>query len=1517
MANMGAATVALDGRDISRFITSTIGSFTQDHLLDRDQRLRHKDHCAERLAAQDTHDATEVNYADQAVLANLDWGIDAIEEAISTSNPEAKLARLDHAERMLHVCAMLHSSRSTAGVPNSYLSAWAHLNLAFVWKLRNNLHNSAMHALEIFIVDPFFGRVDFAPQLWEALFMPHMGSLAGWYAEGRHRIVIEVIPDSADLSFTADLERFFEESLVVGMRPDQAEKLEQLERDYAECLDEHTRLYARYFKECLCFDPTAGRKGMPMMPIAEPPMTPLHEVSRAIPKAVRFGPLLPKSAGFSFFSDKKESERSSSGSTKDDEPANLDDKVLDEENDQEDSTEYQIHMQNNNTIVYQDNVEMGSELKSLKQVAPTRTSEDIGSGSRMQKLGCSPKDLSPMDTPKAPSLDVPSPKRSPSPKVPSQKQNTSPSLKQSPNIYTKEPEKIIRFLSTRLSSSALSSSLPASPTCNDSSISSNGSEVEDKTLFQEVQRSSRKDISSKRSLSFGISKTQLPESGTESEEDISQSTTSIPTSEKLTPRKRPPKDFVCPITGQLFNDPVTLETGQTYERRAIQEWLERGNTTCPITRQNLSATTLPKTNYVLKRLITSWKEQHPDLAHEFSNSEASTPTTFTSRESSLGSIMSSSFNPIPTQITNDIPIGDKRNRRFTHAAVSTSPKSVISQAAVDMVINELKPYTSCICTSEDLQECEAALLTIAKIWKASKADPGVHTYLAKPTIVNGFVEILSVTVNREVLGTAIYILSELVFADESVAETLTSVDTDFDCLASLLKNGLAEASVLMYQLKPTFSQLSSHDLVPALVQVILNKSEEENEFLMGIKPNDAAIAMLEQILLGGDENSRALNALSVISMNALPGLIKNLDRVEGRICVVSILVCCMRADQSCSNLIANRAELAPVLELFHAGNDRARSICMAFMSELVSVHRRTFCNQVLQIIKDEGAFSTMHAFLVYLQMAPLEQRPLIANILLQLDLLVEPRKMSIYREEAIEALIEALRTEEFPIYRITAVDMLLSLTGRLTPSGKSLTEALLLKAAGVDRQYNVLMKAERIRKMDNESPETMEVEEKASRNWEKRVAFVLANHEHGSIFKALEECLKSDSLELAKSCLVIATWLSHMLLVLPDTGVRDVAQRCLLDQFINVLLSSKNQEEQILAALSLKGFVNDPDALKEVGMYAKSICKPLKKLKKSSIAVRDTLKALINSPCVDATEFWSCAVVAETDASTNSEILSLLHSKGRLFSSHSDGHIKVWDTGRRTLRLIQEAREHTKPVTSLSLALSGEKLYSGSLDKTIRVWGIGPEEIHCIQVYEVKEAVCSLTVNGEMACFISQGTGTKVYNWSGFPKNINSNKHVKTIAMTDDKLYCGCTGYSIQEVDLCRGTSGTFFSGTRKLLGKQTIHVLHINDGLLFAGGSSVDGVAGKVFSLSTKSAVGSLMTGFDIYSIAVNDELIFTGTKCGVIEIWLRERFLRVGSLKVGVNGNAKVTCLAADPDGDMLFATSSDGKIQAWALD
>lgn len=413
---------------------------------------------------------------------------------------------------------------------------------------------------------------------------------------------------------------------------------------------------------------------------------------------------------------------------------------------------------------------------------------------------------------------------------------------------------------------------------------------------------------------------------------------SLPKLENLISGSKPPKDFVCPITGQIFCDPVTLETGQTYERKAIQEWLKTGNTTCPITRQLLSANTLPKTNYVLKRLITSWKEQHPELAQEFSN--ANTPR---------GSSCSPSAKDIPMLSivrTTDSPshknkgeYNRHRSKRFMQVAVSTSPTSVLSQATVETIMNCLKPYISSLCTSENLQECEEAVTEIAKLWKDSKNDPQIHSYLSKPTIISGLVEILSASLNREVLRTSIYILSNLIFADESVGETLNSVDSDFDCLATLLKNGLSEAALLIYQLRPVFAQLSSHELIPSLIHVIQNKNEELDDFPLVLDPKDAAIAVLEQILIGGDEHSRSLNATSVISANGIPALVKYLERIEVRRSVVSLLLCCMQAEKGCKSLIANRIELSPVLELFHAGNDSVRGICVEFLSELVQLNR--------------------------------------------------------------------------------------------------------------------------------------------------------------------------------------------------------------------------------------------------------------------------------------------------------------------------------------------------------------------------------------------------------------------------------------------------------------------------------------------------------------------------------------------------------------------------------------------------
>ncbi|KAI3667661.1 hypothetical protein L6452_42730 [Arctium lappa] len=68
-----------------------------------------------------------------------------------------------------------------------------------------------------------------------------------------------------------------------------------------------------------------------------------------------------------------------------------------------------------------------------------------------------------------------------------------------------------------------------------------------------------------------------------------------------------PNEFLCPITLQVMEDPVFVSTGQTYERLAIQTWIQAGNGTCPKTGQFLTNTTLTP-NYALRYLIVQWRE---------------------------------------------------------------------------------------------------------------------------------------------------------------------------------------------------------------------------------------------------------------------------------------------------------------------------------------------------------------------------------------------------------------------------------------------------------------------------------------------------------------------------------------------------------------------------------------------------------------------------------------------------------------------------------------------------------------------------------------------------------------------------------------------------------------------------------------------------------------------------------------------------------------------------------------------
>ncbi|KAI4376603.1 hypothetical protein MLD38_014346 [Melastoma candidum] len=321
-------------------------------------------------------------------------------------------------------------------------------------------------------------------------------------------------------------------------------------------------------------------------------------------------------------------------------------------------------------------------------------------------------------------------------------------------------------------------------------------------------------------------------------------------------------------------------------------------------------------------------------------------------------------------------------------------------------------------------------------------------------------------------------------------------------------------------------------------------------------------------------------------------------------------------------------------------------------------------------------------------------------------------------------------------------------------------------------------------------------EEKAANEWERKMAYALVSHEFGLLFEALADGLKSRYAELCSACFISATWLTHMLSLLPDTGIRVAARVCLLKRFILIFKSARDIEDKALSMLALNSFIQDSAGLQDLTPSMKDVLKGLRELKKYSPLAFDMLKVLSEGNESSVHDMWNHKEIAQVDCGSNGEVLSIVCFRDKIFSGHSDGTIKVW-TGRGSiLHLIQEVRQHTKGVTSLIAPQSGDRLHSGSLDKTIRVWSIDKDGLQCHQVHDMKDHVQSLVVSGSVACFIPQGSGVKVHSWNGGSKLLNANKHVKCLSLAQGRLYCGCYDNSIQEIDLASGTLSNIQSGS-------------------------------------------------------------------------------------------------------------------------
>jgi len=76
-------------------------------------------------------------------------------------------------------------------------------------------------------------------------------------------------------------------------------------------------------------------------------------------------------------------------------------------------------------------------------------------------------------------------------------------------------------------------------------------------------------------------------------------------------KEKIPDELSCPLTGEIFFDPVIAGDGHTYERLAIATWLEKENTSPLDTKLSLSKDLIP--NQSIKKMVKKYYDSHKDV----------------------------------------------------------------------------------------------------------------------------------------------------------------------------------------------------------------------------------------------------------------------------------------------------------------------------------------------------------------------------------------------------------------------------------------------------------------------------------------------------------------------------------------------------------------------------------------------------------------------------------------------------------------------------------------------------------------------------------------------------------------------------------------------------------------------------------------------------------------------------------------------------------------------------------------
>ncbi|XVE78804.1 hypothetical protein DITRI_Ditri14bG0007400 [Diplodiscus trichospermus] len=843
---------------------------------------------------------TEDHNIESKVIINLEQAIEVVEKAVGET---VSVKELKKASLQLSVITGLNSNDGkdgfTCGVPNSMLSACAHLYLSVIYKLKKKDRVSAKHLLQVFCDSPSQARTNLLREMWEYLFYPHLSHLKAWYNQ---------------------------EANSLSDAPSRERKLKLLEKAYNEIMDSSTYQLAVYYKDWLTEGvetPSFPSMCVPSVSVGniQPEVSPAHSPVLSSPA----GPFSPQPMVSKKLYDAVFGRFSKLG--------------LEET---------------------EDNVEP-------HYYDTCRRSSDCSTVDVKQTLTCS------SETVKHP-------------------------YKDNGEASSRSSQDDAPFIEDGISSTAEEEwRLPGLSTLQEKDIHcTNSSSKADDTwkttapdyhMLHEHVLLTANELMLKR-----LAKSAFELQQTESTNDLSVSSlpnTNMHESNRYFDEESLfssiPKDFICSLTGKLFEDPVTLETGQTFERVAIKEWFNQGNRTCPVTGKMLAYLSVPLTNFILKRVIDNWR----------------------------------------------------------------------------------------------LENCRQSLALAFSVVRNSSGSP-------------------------------------------SRGET--------------------------------------------------------------------AIFVLDQFLTTLSREERLKNTKHLISVGGLPFLIQWFEsgNMEDKTRVAALLSCCIEADSGCRYLIARDINKHCLFEVLCSKHVKSRTIAVLLLTELICLSRRKDVPLLLSDLQNEEIENALHALHAYLQSSLPAERPMVATLLLNIDLLVDPRKYGLYRQDAVdvitESLYSSLNDEEV---REKCCRALLILGGRFSSSGKLLAEGWILKLAGFEdgQEVNsidtmllvlheiceifvsifIIPSATNKRKLPKQ-----EDDECGNEEWLMNLSAALVGSSGKKLFlHAISKCLGSGNSDLVTACLTTVAWLTGALSSLTDAEFQVSTFFTLISQLKRSLQNGAQLQHKVLASKSL------------------------------------------------------------------------------------------------------------------------------------------------------------------------------------------------------------------------------------------------------------------------------------------------------------------------------------------------------------